>query len=157
MQSSVQYVRSLQERNVDLVGELRRVSSTVADLEKTIRLKEEECAVANRVRLRVESSLEALQHETALLEESKKKIAGELSVSLVSLSSTCVLTTLSVHLPQGECDKLLRSKREMESALHDYSIRHADLIAANGTLRERLEAMEVEQGVCRPCLFCLCM
>lgn len=54
-------------------------------------------------------------------------------------------------LEQAECDKMLKEKRAMESVAHEYSVRNAEHVALNGALRERLDAMGVEQGVCRSC------
>lgn len=82
-----QHIRTLQARNADLVADLRHRDNTITDLQAAVRSKEEDMAVANRVKLRIEGSLEALQHEAALLEETTKRLAHDLSESQVS----CVL------------------------------------------------------------------
>ncbi|CAE7625490.1 unnamed protein product, partial [Symbiodinium microadriaticum] len=122
-----QHVRTLQERNAELVADLRLRTNTVSELEKATLLKEEECAVLNRVKLRLESSVEAQQHEIALLEENRKRQLDDLKES------------------QTTCDKLLKEKRVLEASLHEYSIRTNEHEAMTASLKERIDIVEEER------------
>lgn len=67
------------------MADLRLKTAVISSLETEVREREEEMSVCNRAKLRLESSLEAQQHEISLLEESKKKLSHELMISQVGV------------------------------------------------------------------------